>query len=81
MNKIGTDYRPRHSIDGDYVRLDVLQYIRDFIEDEGYSPSVRDIMYGCGFSSTSSVSHHLRVLREKGKITYQNNVARSVRIA
>lgn len=61
-------------------RDDILGFIGDFIEKNGYGPSIRDIMKGCHFSSTSSVSHHLEVLKADKKIDYRPRIARSVRL-
>lgn len=65
---------------GDARREDICEYIAGFWAGHGYGPSVRDIMRGCGFSSTSSVAHHLSVLRDMGKIEYSDKIARSVRL-
>lgn len=44
----------------------ILDFIRGFVEEHGYPPTVRDIQNGCGISSTSVVDHHLRVLGREG---------------
>lgn len=61
-------------------QLDILQFIRDFRQTEGYGPSVRDIAKGCHFHSTSTVAHHLLMLRAFGKIESAPGLARSVRV-
>lgn len=65
---------------GDARREDICEFIGNFWKWRGYGPSVRDIMKGCGFGSTSSVAHHLSVLRDMGKIEYSDKIARSVRL-
>ena len=77
--RLGRDFRPHH-VEGDFARLDVLEFIEKFWETNGYAPSFRDIAQGCGFNSTSSVAHHLSVLRAMGKVEYMDNIARSVRV-
>lgn len=72
--------RPVHSMEGDFARLDVLEFIQKFWDTNGYAPSFRDIMQGCEFNSTSSVAHHLSILRTMGKVEYIDNIARSVRV-
>ena len=72
--------RKSHSMEGEFARLDILRFIGDFIDAHGYSPSIREIMTGCGYNSTSSVAHHLSVLHDLGKIDYQPRIARSVRL-
>lgn len=72
--------RVQHSVEGDFARLDMLEFIQNFWDTNGYAPSFRDIARGCEFNSVSSVSHHLSVLRAMGKVEYQDNIARSVRV-
>jgi SOS-response transcriptional repressor LexA len=77
---LGRDFEDRrNTLNGDLARLDVLEFIEKFWETNGYAPSFRDIMTGCGFNSTSSVAHHLSILRDLGKVEYLDNIARSVR--
>jgi len=78
--RVGRDFRPTHSVEGDFARLDVLEFIEKFWDTNGYAPSFRDIAQGCDFNSTSSVAHHLSVLRAMGKVEYIDNIARSVRV-
>lgn len=78
--QLGRDFRQTHSVEGDFARLDVLEFIQKFWDTNGYAPSFRDIMQGCEFNSTSSVAHHLSVLRAMGKVEYMDNIARSVRV-
>ena len=41
-------------------------YVNQFIQENGYSPSVREIGAAVGLRSTASVSYHLQALQEKG---------------
>jgi repressor LexA len=51
------------------LREDVaFKYIRDFIEDHGYAPTIREIAVAASLRSTSSVSYILRRLELKGYI-------------
>jgi SOS-response transcriptional repressor LexA len=43
-------------------------YIRDYIERNGYSPTIREIATGAQLSSTSSVAYVLTALQDKGYI-------------
>jgi len=65
---------------GELRRVDIVEFISDFWEQNSYGPSIRDIMKGCGYTSTSSVAHHLLILRDLGKVEYQDRIARSVRV-
>jgi SOS-response transcriptional repressor LexA len=51
------------------LREDVaFKFIRDFIEENGYAPTIREIAVAAGLRSTSSVSYILRRLELKGYI-------------
>ena len=44
----------------------ILDYVNQFIMENGYSPSVREIGAAVGLRSTASVSYHLQALQDKG---------------
>ena len=44
----------------------ILNYVNQFIHENGYAPSVREIGAAVGLRSTASVSYHLQALQEKG---------------
>ena len=44
----------------------IMDYVNQFIQENGYSPSVREIGAAVGLRSTASVSYHLQALQEKG---------------
>ena len=46
----------------------ILEFVSNFIQENGYAPSVREIGAGVGLRSTASVSSHLRALQEKGRL-------------
>ncbi len=37
----------------------LLQFIAEFIAEHGYSPSYREIMRGCGYTSVATVALHV----------------------
>jgi len=43
----------------------MLEFIQCFWKEQGYPPSIRDIVSGCNISSTSVVDYNLKIL-EKG---------------
>lgn len=59
---------------------DTLLFIRQFIKQHGYSPSVREIAAGIGTTSTSVAGYHIRRLSDLGKIEWTPGIARSIRI-
>ena len=44
----------------------IVEYVNQFIQENGYSPSVREIGAAVGLRSTASVSYHLQALQDKG---------------
>lgn len=44
----------------------IMEYVNQFILDNGYAPSVREIGEAVGLRSTASVSYHLQALQAKG---------------
>lgn len=47
---------------------EILDYVNQFVQTNGYSPSVREIGAAVGLRSTASVSYHLQALQERGAI-------------
>ena len=56
----------------------VLRVIREWVEEHGYPPSVREIGDAVGLQSTSSVHHQLRTLERKGYLRRDPNRTRAV---
>ena len=44
----------------------IVDYVNQFVQENGYSPSVREIGAAVGLRSTASVSYHLPALQDKG---------------
>ena len=44
----------------------ILEYVNQFVQENGFAPSVREIGAAVGLRSTASVSYHLQQLQEKG---------------
>ena len=61
-------------------QLAVLDFLRDFTEENGYSPSYREIMTGLGLSSVSAVAEHIENLVSKGVLKKVPGAARSLEI-
>ena len=58
----------------------VLDFLRQYTKENGYSPSVRDICEGLGFSSTSTVHGYLCRLEERGLIRRYSFRPRTIEI-
>jgi len=59
---------------------EILTYIKKFIVNHGYAPSVREIGAGVGLSSTATVFVHLKNLEKKGVIRQDKNKFRTLEI-
>ena len=57
----------------------ILEFINSSIENEGFSPSVREICLAVNLKSTSTVQYHLNKLIDLGYINKSNNKSRSIR--
>ena len=44
----------------------ILEFVNQFVQENGFAPSVREIGAAVGLSSTASVSYHLQQLQKKG---------------
>ena len=51
----------------DKARL-ILEFVNQFVLENGYAPSVREIGQAVGLRSTASVSYHLQQLQAKGEL-------------
>lgn len=58
----------------------VLNVLRDALEERGYPPSMREIGQKVGLTSSSSVSHQLRQLEEKGFIKRDPHRPRAIEV-
>jgi repressor LexA len=56
----------------------VLHYIREYIRETGYAPSVREVASGTKLRSQSSACHHLRTLERLGYLRRDVNVPRGL---
>ena len=59
----------------------VMDYIRKFSEENGYTPSVREIGKECRIKSTATVYSYLQKLQDRGYLNKANNKKRSVTLA
>ena len=63
-----------------YKQQQIIDFIHSFIEGKGYPPSIRDIVNGCGISSTSVVDYNLDVLEREGHIRRHPEVSRGIEL-
>lgn len=58
----------------------IVDFIGRFLADRHYPPTVRDIVAGCGISSTSVASYHLKILVREGYIRHHPEVSRGIEL-
>jgi repressor LexA len=58
----------------------ILNFIRKFLDSRGYPPTVRDIVTGCGISSTSVVAYNLARLESAGYIRRHADISRGIEL-
>jgi len=58
----------------------IIDFTRRFWLDRGYPPTVRDIVSGCGISSTSVVDYNLDILERQGYIRRHSGVSRGIEL-
>lgn len=57
---------------------EILEFIRQFIEESGYPPTLRDIARKFGMSSTYGVQRHIDALTKKGYLSKESNTSRGL---
>jgi repressor LexA len=58
----------------------ILWFIHDWVQERGYSPSMREIGRAVGLTSTSSVEHQLSALESKGHLRREPGCPRTVEV-
>ena len=58
----------------------LLNFIQDFTDENGYSPSYREIVSGLGLNSVSAVAEHIENLVAKGALRKVPGAARSLEL-
>lgn len=61
-------------------QLETLSFISEFITKHGYSPSYREIMAGCNYTSVATVALHVGNLIKRGHLRKRDRSARSIEI-
>ena len=61
-------------------QAEILEYLRQFLSENGYAPSVREICAAVGLRSTSSVHYHLSLLKRRGLFEMEDNKNRTVTV-
>jgi len=56
----------------------ILEFIKDFTEENGYPPTIEEIMEEFSFASPNAVITHLSALEKKGFIERRGNISRGI---
>ena len=59
-------------------REEILTFLQQFTQENGYAPSVREICAAVGLQSTATVHYHLNALREAGLISMDEMKKRTI---
>lgn len=59
---------------------ELLSFIEQFIQTNGYSPSYREIMRGLNYTSVATVALHINSLIKRGHLVKRENSARSLEV-
>ncbi len=58
----------------------ILEFIGDFLDENDYPPTIRDIQRELGISSTSVVDYNLNVLEQRNLIHRNRNISRGIEL-
>lgn len=58
----------------------ILDYIAEFLDENDYPPTIRDIQHELNISSTSVVDYNLKVLEERNLIRRNRNISRGIEL-
>lgn len=58
----------------------IIDFIGRFLGGRGYPPTIRDIVAGCGISSTSVVDYNLNILEKFGYLRRHREVSRGIEL-
>ena len=58
----------------------IFEFLKSYITEKHYPPSIRDIQEGCGVSSTSVVDYNLKRLEQRGLIHRDRDISRGIEL-
>ena len=61
-------------------RTRIMKFIKEFIDNRGYAPTIAEIQSGCEISSKSVVEYHLKALEREGRIRRDAELSRAIEI-
>ena len=73
--------KPNTTLQGIARRKQILAFIIQYMNDNGYAPSNREIGDGVGLKSTATVKNYLDKLEKDGKIKTRPGQPRAISVA
>lgn len=61
-------------------QVQVLEAIQAFVDEHGYSPTLRELGAMLGIKSTNGVTEHLNSLVRKGCVAWDRGKSRTIRV-
>lgn len=61
-------------------KMKIYQFVREFVAERGYPPSIREIARGLGYKSTKAIKVHLDDLSRQGLIKRKEGHARAIQL-
>ncbi len=61
-------------------QLEIFNFVKNFIEDNEYAPSYREIARELNFSSVATVAEYINILQQKGYLKKDSSCARSLQL-
>jgi repressor LexA len=61
-------------------QLEILRWVAGHIAEKGYGPTRREICRAFGFASPNASQTHVRLLRDRGMLTYSDRSGRTIRL-
>lgn len=65
---------------GEDKQKKILEFVTEYMNENGYPPSIREICQGVGLSSTSTVHAHLETLKKNGFLEKADSKSRGIRV-
>ena len=59
-------------------QLSILNFVQEYVGENGISPTIEDVKIGCKLSSKSVVSYNLNILEKNGYLDRKKGLARSI---
>ncbi len=63
---------------GERTRARMLEFIRAYVDDNGFSPTIQEICVAVDVASPNAVRNHLLRMQDEGVLSLRPRVARSI---